>query len=131
MYPIKSVIDAGGKVAFGSDWSVSTANPFPQIETAITRVDAETHGTEVLNPEQRITLQQAIEAFTINAAFVNQQDDSTGSIEKGKLADLIVVDRNLFEIKPGEISDAKVSLTLFEGKPVYGGLKATSSQAVD
>ncbi len=126
MYPIKSVIDAGGKVAFGSDWSVSTANPFPQIETAITRVDADTHNTEVLNPEQRITLQQAIEAFTINAAFVNQQDDSTGSIENGKLADLIVVDRNLFEIEPGEISDAKVVLTLFEGKPVYGGLNATS-----
>ena len=131
MYPIKSVIDAGGKVAFGSDWSVSTANPFPQIETAVTRVDAETHGTEVLNPEQRITLQQAIEAFTINAAFVNQQDDSTGSIEKGKLADLIVVDRNLFEIKPADISDARVVLTLFEGKPVYGGLKATSVQAAD
>ena len=125
MYPITSVIDAGGKVAFGSDWSVSTANPFPQIETAITRVDAETHGTEVLNPEQRISLQQAIEAFTINAAFVNQQDDSTGSIEKGKLADLIVVDRNLFEVEPGEISDAKVVLTLFEGKPVYGALNAT------
>ncbi|MDH3275566.1 MAG: amidohydrolase [Gammaproteobacteria bacterium] len=125
MYPIKSVIDAGGKVAFGSDWAVSTANPFPQIETAITRVDADTHNTEVLNPEQRITLQQAIEAFTINAAFVNQQDDSTGTIEKGKLADLIVIDRNLFEIKPGEISDAKVVLTLFEGKPVYGALSAT------
>ena len=131
MYPIKSVIDAGGKVAFGSDWSVSTANPFPQIETAITRVDAESHNTEVLNPEQRITLEQAIEAFTINAAFVNQQDDSTGSIEKGKLADLIVVDRNLFEIKPEEISDARVVLTLFEGKSVYGGLKATSPQARD
>ncbi len=131
MYPIKSVIDAGGKVAFGSDWSVSTANPFPQIETALTRVDAESHNTEVLNPEQRITLQQAIEAFTINAAFVNNQDDSTGSIEKGKLADLIVVDRNLFEIKPSEISDAKVVLTLFEGKPVYGGLKATSPAATD
>ncbi|MGB5448420.1 MAG: amidohydrolase [Woeseiaceae bacterium] len=120
MYPIKSVIDAGGKVAFGSDWSVSSANPFPQIETAITRVDAESHNTEVLNPEQRITLQQAIEAFTINAAFVNKQDNSTGSIEKGKLADLIVVDRNLFEIKPGEISDAGVVLTLFEGEVVYG-----------
>ena len=131
MYPIKSVIDAGGKVAFGSDWAVSTANPFPQLETAITRVDAETHNTEVLNPEQRITLPQAIEAFTINAAFVNKQDDSTGSIEKGKLADLIVLDRNLFEIKPGEISDARVVLTLFEGKPIYGGLKATSVQTAD
>ncbi|MGI9247907.1 MAG: amidohydrolase, partial [Woeseiaceae bacterium] len=122
MYPIKSVIDSGGKIAFGSDWSVSTANPFPQIETAITRVDAEMHDTPALNPEQRVTLEQAIEAFTINAAFVNHQDASTGSIEKGKLADLIVIDRNLFEIEPSEISDANVVLTLFEGKPVFGNL---------
>lgn len=122
MYPIKSVIDSGGRVAFGSDWAVSTANPFPQIETAVTRVDAETHDTELMNPEQRITLAQAIEAFTINAAFVNGHEDGTGSIEDGKLADLIVVDRNLFEIEPAEISDARVVLTLFEGKPVFGSL---------
>jgi len=120
MYPIKSVIDGGGKVAFGSDWAVSTANPFPQIETAVTRVDAENHDTEVMNPEQRISVEQAIEAFTINAAFVNRQEDTTGSIEQGKLADLIVVDKNIFEIEPAEISDTKVVLTLFEGKPVFG-----------
>jgi len=130
MYPIKSVIDSGATVAFGSDWSVSTANPMPQIETALTRVDAETHDTDVMNPEQRITLEQAIEAFTINAAFVNKQEDRTGSIEKGKLADLIVLDRNLFEIEPTQISEARVVLTLFEGKPVYGDLSATAVQAV-
>ena len=124
MYPIRSVIDAGGKIAFGSDWSVSTANPFPQIETAVTRVEAEQHNTEPLNPEQGITLQQAIEAFTINAAFVNHQEHLTGSIEKGKLADLIVVDRNLFEIEPQEISEAKVVLTLFGGKAVFGDPEA-------
>ncbi|MGI9262304.1 MAG: amidohydrolase family protein, partial [Woeseiaceae bacterium] len=129
MYPIKSVIDSGGRVAFGSDWSVSTANPMPQIETAVTRVDAETHNTDVLNPEQRITLEQAIEAFTINAAFVNGQEDRTGSIEKGKLADLIVLDRNLFEIEPSEISDAEVVLTLFAGEPVYDDLNTTVAQA--
>ena len=120
MYPIKSVIDAGGKVAFGSDWAVSTANPFPQIETAVTRVDAEHHDTDVLNPEQRISVEQAIEAFTLNAAYVNKQDDRTGSIEKGKLADLVVVDRNIFAIDDNEISDASVLLTLFEGNPVFG-----------
>lgn len=122
MYPIRSVIDAGGTVAFGSDWNVSTANPMLQIETALTRVDPETQLGEVMNPEQRISLQQAIEAFTINAAFVNHQEDSTGSIETGKLADLIVIDRNLFEIEPAEISEARVLLTLFEGEPVYGDL---------
>ncbi|MGI9236627.1 MAG: amidohydrolase family protein [Woeseiaceae bacterium] len=120
MYPIKSVIDSGGKVAFGSDWAVSTANPFPQIETAVTRVDAEEHDTDVMNPEQRISVEQAIEAFTINAAFVNRQEDMTGSIESGKLADLIVVDRNILEIDATEISEARVLLTLFEGKPVHG-----------
>ncbi len=125
MYPIKSVIDSGGTVAFGSDWAVSTANPFPQIETAVTRVDAENHDTPVMNPEQRITLEQAIQAFTINAAFVNKQEERTGSVEIGKLADLIVVDRNLFEIEPAEISDAVVLLTLFEGRPVYGDLSTT------
>ena len=120
LYPIRSVIDSGGVVAFGSDWSVSTANPFPQIETAITRIDADNHDTPVLNAEQRITLEQAIEAFTINAAFVNNLEKTTGSIEEGKLADLIVIDRNLFEIEPTEISDASVILTLFEGQAVFG-----------
>ena len=120
MYPIRSVIEAGGRVAFGSDWSVSTANPFPQIETAVTRIDADGHDTPPLNPEQAITIEQALAAFTINAAFVNHQDDVTGSIEVGKLADLIVLDRNLLTIAPQEISDTKVILTLFGGRPVYG-----------
>lgn len=120
MYPIKSIMDWGGTVAFGSDWAVSTANPFPQIETAVNRYDADTHDTVVMNPEQRITVEQAIRAFTLNAAFVNRQDDRTGSIAKGKLADLIVVDRNILEIDTDEISEAKVLLTLFEGQPVYG-----------
>ena len=120
MYPIKSILDAGGIVAFGSDWSVSTVNPMPQIETAVTRVDADSHATEVLNPEQRITVAQAVEAFTLGSAYVNHQDETTGSIEVGKLADLVVLDQNIFEIEAQRISDTKVVLTLFGGKPVYG-----------
>jgi predicted amidohydrolase YtcJ len=120
MYPIRSVADAGGRLAFGSDWSVSTADPFYQIEHAVTRVDAETHATDPLNPEQAITLEQAIEAFTMGSAFVNHQETKTGSVEVGKLADLIVIDQNLFKIEPQAISDTKVLLTLFGGKPVYG-----------
>lgn len=120
MYPIKSVFDAGANVAFGSDWSVSDVNPMPQIETALTRVDAESHATDVLNPEQRITLEQAIHAFTMGSAYVNHHDDVTGSVEVGKFADLVVLDQNLFDIEPQQISDTKVVLTLFDGKPVYG-----------
>jgi predicted amidohydrolase YtcJ len=122
LYPIKSVIDAKGRVAFGSDWSVSTANPFMQMETAVTRTDAISNEGGVLLPEQRISIQQAVEAFTINAAYVNHQEDTTGSVEEGKLADLVVLDRNLFEIEPGTISDTKVLLTLFGGEVVYGSL---------
>ena len=122
MYPIKSVWDAGGTVAFGSDWSVSTPDPFAQIETAVTRVDAINHDTPVMNPEQRISVEQAIAAFTINSAYVNHLDATTGSIEVGKFADLIVLDRDLFAIDPEEISDTKVLLTLFEGEAVHGTL---------
>lgn len=120
MYPIKSVQDAGGMIAFGSDWSVSTANPFPQIETAITRLSATGEDYPVMLPEERIDLESAIVAFTINAAFLNRHEDDTGSIEVGKLADLIVLDQNLFEIEPADISETEVLLTLFGGEVVHG-----------
>ena len=120
MYPIKSIQDAGGMIAFGSDWSVSTADPFPQIETAVTRLSATGEDYPVLLPEERIDLETAIVAFTINAAFLNKHEDDTGSIEVGKLADLIVLDQNLFEIDAAEISETRVLLTLFGGKPVHG-----------
>lgn len=122
MYPIKSVQDAGGMIAFGSDWSVSTANPFPQIETAITRLSAAGEPTPEFTPGERIDLESALAAFTINAAFLNRHEDQTGSIEVGKLADLIVIDRNLFDIEPAAISETRVLLTLFGGEPVYGDL---------
>ena len=124
MYPIKSVQDAGGMIAFGSDWSVSTANPFPQIETAVTRMSASGEEFPPLLPEQAIDLESALAAFTINAAFVNKHEDQTGSIEVGKLADLIVLDRNPFDIEPADISETKVLLTLFGGEPVHGDLSS-------
>ncbi|MDG2291295.1 MAG: amidohydrolase [Phycisphaerales bacterium] len=120
MYPIKSVLDTGAVVAFGSDWSVSTANPLPQIETAITRLSATGEDYPVMLPEERIDLESAIVAFTINAAFLNRHEDVTGSVEVGKHADLIVLDRNLFDIDAVEISETRVLLTLFGGKVVHG-----------
>jgi predicted amidohydrolase YtcJ len=91
-------------------------------------MDPEGSGGEPFIPEERINLRDAIAAFTINAAYVNFQEDSTGSIEPGKLADLIVVDRNLFEIDPTELSDAKVLLTLLGGQPVHGDLESLERQ---
>jgi len=124
MYPIKTVQETGAVIAFGSDWSVSTANPFPQIETAVTRKDADNDDDYSFIPEERIDLESAIAAFTINAAFVNKHEDETGSIEIGKLADLIVTDRNIFEIPPERISDTQVLLTLFAGEPVHGEISS-------
>jgi len=127
MYTIRSVINAGGMIAFGSDWSVSTANPFPQIETAVTRTNADGEG-ETFMPHETIDLATALAAFTINSAFVNGIEKETGSIEVGKLADLIVLDRNLFGIPAKEISDTKVLLTLLGGQPVYGEIPALTEK---
>lgn len=132
VYPIGSMERSGAVVAFGSDWSVSSPNPFWQMETAITRMGplydklppAErlpAAGVPFL-PEERITLSAALAAFTINAAYTNRDEKNSGSLEVGKVANLAVLDRNLFEIPVSELSDTKVLVTLFEGKPVHGDL---------
>lgn len=120
MYPIAQMHASGAMIAFGSDWSVSTANPYDQIEVAVRRADPSIPDGEVFLPEQRIALPDAIAAFTIGSAHVNGMEHETGSIEVGKAADLVVLDRNLFAIDPREISETKALLTLLDGKPVHG-----------
>ncbi len=127
IYPIHSLLASGAVLAFGSDWSVSSANPLEEIEVAVTRKGPQGETQEPFIPEERIDLREALAAFTIGSAYVNFQDDRTGSIEVGKLADLIVLDRNLFTIKPEEISEARVLLTLLGGKTVHGDLSALGS----
>ncbi len=124
LYPINSVYRSGAVVAFGSDWSVSSANPFEEIETAVTRLGALGDTTVPLLPSEAIGLPEALAAFTINAAYTNRIDDRTGSIEVGKLADLIVLDRNPFEIPAAELSDVRPLVALLEGKAVHGELGA-------
>jgi predicted amidohydrolase YtcJ len=124
-YPMKSFFDAGAVVASSSDWGVTEPpNPLYGIQTAVLRqFSIPPFGgrvpTEVLWPEERITLDQAIRSYTINGAFSNFLERTRGSIEKGKYADLIVLDKNLLEVDPSEIGDANVLLTLFEGKEVF------------
>jgi predicted amidohydrolase YtcJ len=128
LYPIGSLFRSGAVVAFGSDWYVSTANPLEEIEVAITRKGPADEDWEVFIPEERIALRDALAAFTINAAYVNHREDRTGSIEVGKLADLIVVDRNLFAIDPAEISESRVILTLVGGEVVHGDLQSVGAR---
>jgi predicted amidohydrolase YtcJ len=118
MYPFGSLHRAGATLAFGSDWTVSTANPLPQIEVAVTRVYPGKHA-EPLLPGERLDLPTALAAFTIGSAYVNGLERETGSIEPGKLADLVVLDRDLLARDAGPPSEARVLLTLVEGEPVY------------
>ena len=119
LYPIASVVASGAPFAFGSDWSVSSMNPLEGIEVAVTRRQISEGPGAAWIAEERIPLSEAIAAYTIRGAYVDFSEKETGSIEVGKAADLIVLDRNLFEIPPSQIHEAKVLLTLLEGKEVY------------
>jgi predicted amidohydrolase YtcJ len=119
MYPFGSILRAGGSLAFGSDWSVSTPDPLHQLATAVARVDPEGTAAEPLLPDERIDLGAAIAAHTIGAAHACSLDATTGSIEPGKLADLVVLDRDLFRLTPGEYLDTRVLATLVEGDVVH------------
>jgi len=118
IYPIASVVRAGGPLAFGSDWSVSSANPLEGIQIAVTRQGLDGKPEPFL-PEQAIDLATALAAYTIGAAYANGLDTETGSIEVGKLADLAVLSDDLFARPVHEIAKTKVLLTLLEGQPVY------------
>jgi predicted amidohydrolase YtcJ len=118
-YPFASIRAAGGSLAFGSDWPVSTPDPLKEMQVAVTRVPYDERGVEPFLPHERLDLDDALDAFTIGTAFVNHLDADTGSIEPGKLADLVVLDRNLFEADPMSIGEARVLLTLVDGEPVH------------
>lgn len=124
LYPIGTLYRSGAVVAFGSDWSVSSPNPLEEIQVAVTRMGPAGETKTPFLPDERINLPEALAAFTSNAAYTNRLEKTTGSIEVGKSADLIVLDRNLFAVAPTQIAKARVLVTLFEGKPVYGNLNA-------
>jgi len=119
MYPIASVERAGGRIIGGSDWNVDSANPLDAIEVAVRRQVPLADEGPVLNESERVSLTTMIDAYTINAAWLMHQENSVGSIEAGKQADIAVLDRNLFEIPSTELSDVQVLLTLLDGEPVY------------
>jgi predicted amidohydrolase YtcJ len=118
-YPFASLLRHGGRLAGGSDWPVTSADPLLEIEVAVTRVSAsKREGTPFL-PDERLSLDQALAAFTIGSAHVNHLDAETGSIEVGKLADLALLDRNLRDPNAGPIGEAVVQATWVEGEEVY------------
>jgi predicted amidohydrolase YtcJ len=123
--PIKSAVDAGIRIALASDGPIAWHDPLVALEAAVTR-RAKGGTGEPLAPDQAIDVATAVEAYTLGPAYLTGQDDKTGSIEVGKYADMIVLDRNLFEIPPTEIGSTRVLLTLLGGAVVFD---ATTSPA--
>ena len=118
-YPFASLHRSGATLAFGSDWTVSTPDPLEQIEVAVNRVAPQTRDLAPFLPQERLSLPESLAAFTIGSAFVNRLEHVTGSIEEGKYADLVVLDRDPFDPASGPIGDAGVALTLVDGRVVH------------
>jgi predicted amidohydrolase YtcJ len=118
-YPFADLVRSGARIAMGSDWSVTTANPLEQMEVAVNRIDPENRSNAPFLPEQRLTLAQAVAGFTQGSAYVNHDDQESGSIQVGKRADLAVLDRNVFAAPATSLSDASVELTIASGRVVF------------
>ncbi len=118
-YPIASIMESGARIVIGSDWPITDMNPFPAIEVAITRKDPYSNQGPAHNPSQRIDLASVLKAYTLNVAYAMGLENELGSIEVGKLADLAVLDRNLFQIPVSQISDTQIQLTMFNGDVVF------------
>ena len=103
----------------GSDWDVTSYNPFCAFQTAVTRRGGKGQEQKPLNIDEKIPLTTAVDAYTINAAFALKQDATTGSLEVGKRADLVVLDRDIFTVDPDTIGDTKVLMTYLDGRLVY------------
>ena len=114
-----SIQAAGGVLAFGSDWPVVTLSPWPGLQNAVTRETTEGEPKGGWIPSERISLADAIKGYTLNAAFAGHREKTEGSLEPGKLADLIVVSQNVFEVDPHDLGKTKVTLTMVGGRVAY------------
>lgn len=119
LYPIASVARTSAIVTGGSDWSVSSLNPLDAIEMGLTHRDPARPGMAAWNPAEQVDLATMIALYTINGAYAHRQERETGSVEVGKKADLVVLDRNLFDIPVEQIHQVQVTRTLLEGKTVF------------
>ena len=118
-YPINSIVSTGARISAGSDWSVTSLNPLHGIEVAVTRREPGNINGDILFEKESVKLKSILKAYTINGAFSLFKEDEIGSIKKGKIADVILLDKDLFKIPSHEIHQTKVTMTIFNGKIVY------------
>jgi len=118
IHPIASIANAGATITGSSDWPSDAMNPLVGIQVAVTRQPLDSSKAAV-QPEERITLEAAITAYTRNAAWGAREEALNGTISRGKAADLVVFEENLFEVPIRNLHKVRVVLTLLEGEPVY------------
>ncbi len=118
-YPFRSLLDAGARVAIGTDWPVEPLDPLLTIHAAVTRQFAEGGPPGGWHPEERVTVAEAVEAYTVGSSNAEFQEHQKGAIEVGKLADMAVLSQDLFAIPPGEILNTKVEMTILGGRCIY------------
>ena len=106
-------------LCFGSDWTVAPINPLLGIYAAVTRRTLDDKNPNGWIPEQKITVEEAIKAYTINNAYAAFEENVKGSIDVGKLADLVILNEDILTIDPVKIKDVKVDMTVFDGKVIY------------
>lgn len=119
LYPNRSLRDSGAVLVSGSDWPVSTSNPFLQMEVAVTRQDPREEAGQPWLPDQTLAVEDMIDALTINGAKLMRQDGMRGSIETGKAADLVLVSGNPLRTPARDLGGISIRLTMLDGREVY------------
>jgi predicted amidohydrolase YtcJ len=118
-YAFRSLRDAGAKLAFGSDWFVAPPAPLEGIYAAVTRRTLDDRNPDGWIPEQKIGVEDALRAYTMGGAYASFDEKNKGSLERGKLADMVLIDKDLTRIPPESIRDAKILMTIVDGRIVY------------
>jgi hypothetical protein len=125
-YAFRSLLDSGARLAFGSDWFVAPPTPIEGIYAAVTRRTLDGKNPDGWVPQQKIKVEEALRAYTIDAAYAGFSEKTSGSLEPGKLADMVILGRNLFDTPPEELNAVPIRKTIVGGKIVYDNdLKAT------
>jgi predicted amidohydrolase YtcJ len=118
-YAFRSLRDAGAKLAFGSDWFVAPPAPLEGIYAAVTRRTLDDRNPDGWIPKQKIGVEDALRAYTMGGAYASFDEKNKGSLERGKLADMVLIDKDLTRIPPESIRDAKILMTIVDGRIVY------------
>lgn len=118
-YAFRSLLDSGVTLAFGTDWTVAPLNPLLTIYAAVTRRTIDGKNANGWVPEQKISVEETVRAYTVGSAYAEFQDHVKGTISTGKLADLVLLSQDIFKIDPKEIGNVQVVLTMVDGRVVY------------